>query len=319
MGVSGLGFIHPFDLERASRAWKIVERELGETARILSYSWEDQPLTPAELLEVHTADYVARMRSPANLAKVLEIPIAWIPQIILDRLLTNGILVAARGTIVATRAALESGLAINFSGGFHHARADAGEGYCLVADAALAVMRMRAEDLLGPDDLVAYVDADAHLGNGLGHIFEFDQRFKIYDQYNYEQYPCVADPLYGYEEFGDVLAKERVDVAVPLMNNTGDLAYLQNLRTLLPSFLDRIAEQGKIGLAIYNAGTDVLVNDPQGNLSVTEDGVLERDMFVLQELRTRGIATVLLPSGGYTNASHRVLARTAIEAAKKFG
>jgi uncharacterized Fe-S cluster-containing radical SAM superfamily protein len=39
-------------------------------------------------------------------------------------------------------------------------------------------------------------------------------------------------------------------------------------------------------------------------LLVTQDAVLERDLFVINELRNRNIPTVMVPSGGYTNESH---------------
>jgi histone deacetylase 11 len=45
-------------------------------------------------------------------------------------------------------------------------------------------------------------------------------------------------------------------------------------------------------------------------LLVTQDAVLERDLFVINELRNRNIPTVMVPSGGYTNESHVLIAKT---------
>jgi len=74
----------------------------------------------------------------------------------------------------------------------------------------------------------------------------------------------------------------------------------------------------KVGLAVYNAGTDVLVVDKQGGLGLSCGGAVQRDIFVLRELRSRGIPTLMLPSGGYSDDSHRALGGRVIEAIREF-
>ena len=76
----------------------------------------------------------------------------------------------------------------------------------------------------------------------------------------------------------------------------------------LPVFLDSIGQRQPIGLGIYNAGTDVYEDDPLGRLNLSAQAVLERDLFVVQELRRRCIPTVMLLSGGYTRISYRLVA-----------
>lgn len=61
-------------------------------------------------------------------------------------------------------------------------------------------------------------------------------------------------------------------------------------------------------MVIYNAGTDVVTNDDLGLMSLTERDVLERDQFVFLETRRLNLPTVMLLSGGYTDASHRLIA-----------
>jgi len=53
-------------------------------------------------------------------------------------------------------------------------------------------------------------------------------------------------------------------------------------------------------LAIYNAGTDIVVGDPLGRLAVNPDRVAARDRFALDTLAKQGIATLIVTSGGYT-------------------
>jgi len=80
-------------------------------------------------------------------------------------------------------------------------------------------------------------------------------------------------------------------------------AYLARLK-------DSVARNAKIGLAIYNAGTDIYTGDTLGGLSVSADGVLRRDQFVIRELVNHGIPTVMLLSGGYRSESYRLVANS---------
>lgn len=201
------------------------------------------------------------------------------------------------GTILAAREALQCGLAVNLSGGYHHARPDGGEGFSVYADVALAVADLRATGALKDDDRIACVDCDAHQGNGVCRCFTHDSRVFIYDQFNSEIFP-----------WRDAKARRRVDCLVPLYTNCHGADYLDALRKKLPPFLDAFARSGRIGLAVFNAGTDIVAGDPLGRMNVSEANVLERDQFVIDQLTQRAIATVVLPSGGYTRESFRLIA-----------
>jgi histone deacetylase 11 len=73
------------------------------------------------------------------------------------------------GTILAARESLRHGLAINLGGGFHHAKPAGGEGFCIYSDIGIAVASLRADGLLDVSSRVAYIDTDAHQGNGVCH------------------------------------------------------------------------------------------------------------------------------------------------------
>jgi histone deacetylase 11 len=206
------------------------------------------------------------------------------------------------GTIVAARQSLECGLAVNLGGGFHHAKPDGGEGFCIYSDIALAIHALRSEELLSAEARVVYIDLDAHQGNGVCHAFMHDARVFIFDMYNSTIYPSY-----------DLEAQERIDCGVRLTSNCSEGEYLRELHGRLPGFLDSATRSPGVGLAIYNAGTDVLADDPLGQLCLSAEGVLKRDLFVIEQLRRRGIPTLMLPSGGYTEASHRLIAETVVE------
>ena len=79
-----------------------------------------------------------------------------------------------------------------------------------------------------------------------------------------------------------------------------------------------MSRSSPVGFAVYNAGTDVYREDQLGGLSLSESAVLERDRFVIDELRGRKIPTLVLASGGYHNASYKLIASTAIYIVTQF-
>jgi histone deacetylase 11 len=86
---------------------------------------------------------------------------------------------------------------------------------------------------------------------------------------------------------------------------------LRLLRNRLPQFLDRWSEKPR--LCIYNAGTDPYVHDRLGGLCLSDADILERDLFVFEELATRKIPAVMLLSGGYSKESYKLVAATVSE------
>ena len=102
--------------------------------------------------------------------------------------------------------------------------------------------------------------------------------------------------------------QNRIDCAVPLPADCTGTEYLRLLERSLPGFLDSLGRNGRIGLAIYNAGTDVFEGDPLGDLRVSAADMLKRDLYVIETLRARSIPVVMLLSGGYTRESYRLVA-----------
>ncbi len=77
---------------------------------------EPQPATDADVLRVHTSDYVYKLKNDklsATERMLLELPYS--PQLVESFWLHAG------GTILAGRGALDKGVGVNLGGGFHHA------------------------------------------------------------------------------------------------------------------------------------------------------------------------------------------------------
>lgn len=213
----------------------------------------------------------------------------------LETRILNPMRLATTGTIIAAQMAIENGAAINFSGGYHHASKDQGGGFCIYSDIAIAIAVLRKSKKLNSSDQIVIIDVDAHQGNGLERIFRKDTNVYIFDMYNKEIYPM------------DMWAKKGIQCDIPLRSGASDQEYLSKLSDNLPHFLQRI---DKPKIAFYNAGTDIHSRDPLGGLSVSREGVLKRDKFVLEALTKRRIPWVMVPSGGYTSVSYILLADT---------
>jgi histone deacetylase 11 len=301
IGFFGLERLHPFDSRKYGRAWKCLRRRFGAVLRQI-WVRPPRPVRREELLTVHQQDYLNRLRQPKYAASALEVPqLRYAPSWLIDWCVLRPMRWATMGTVVAARECLRHGFVVNLGGGYHHAKPGGGEGFCIYSDIALAIHFLRHEGLLAADDRVAYVDLDAHQGNGVCHAFMRDNRVFIFDMYNAAIYPAY-----------DAAARERIDCDVGFAGRCHETDYLRKLQDRLPGFLDSIMQQRRVALAIYNAGTDVVRGDPLGGLKLSADAILQRDMFVAQELRKRGLPAMMLLSGGYTPVSYKLVADSVI-------
>jgi histone deacetylase 11 len=303
LGFPGAQRLHPFDLRKYARAWQVLRKSLGDRLKQLHVK-VDAPVTDAELALVHASDYLRSLRQSGVVAQAIEVPaMRRAPWWLLDRFVLQPMRWATAGTIAAGRAALECGLAFNLGGGFHHAKPDTGEGFSIYNDIAVMIRVLQRDGLLAANSRIAYIDLDAHLGNGVAWCFLDDTRLFHFDMHNGQIYPSY-----------DSIAKQRIDCLIPVSPIWSGHEYLDTLRGRLPPFLDSVSRSASVGLAIYNAGTDVLDNDPLGGLNLSLDDVLTRDLFVIETLRERNLPTVILTSGGYTSFSYEAIARSVLAA-----
>jgi histone deacetylase 11 len=98
---------------------------------------------------------------------------------------------ATGGTILACRLALEHGVAINLSGGYHHAAAGWGGGFCVYADVPLAAKILHDAGKLAK---ILVVDLDAHQGNGTASVFQDWPWAAILDLYEEALFPSRKEP-----------------------------------------------------------------------------------------------------------------------------
>ena len=282
----GLQHLHPFDSVKYRRIhdW-LIRQGLRKPQDFVS----PRPCSRADLLRVHTQDYLHSLRKRAELARILEVGLlAFCPSCLARWRVLLPMRWACGGTMLACRLAREHGLAINLGGGFHHASRDKGGGFCVYADAPMALAILKDE---GRITSALVVDTDAHQGNGTADAIRPWTWAHILDFFEEDIFPWP---------------KVHETIAVPLRSRLCGTDYLEILREYLPEALDRF----KPDLIVYNAGSDVLTTDPLASLRLSVQEMSERDLFVITETRTRNIPIAMVLSGGYGPHSWEAHARS---------
>lgn len=253
--------------------YRLVRRRLLESGVVEEGDFVvPDPASDGDLARVHGAEYLRKIReddlSPRE-RYLLEVPFT--PELVKASRICCG------GTLLTARLALRDGVAVHLGGGFHHAFADHGEGFCLLNDVAVAAAALLAE---GAVDGVLVVDLDVHQGNGTAAIFAREPRVHTLSMHQDRNYPALKPPS---------------DVDLGLPDGIGDEEYLSILESTLP----RAMARAEPGLAFYLAGADPYREDQLGGLGLTLDGLRRRDAFVLGALGDAGVPVAVTLAGGY--------------------
>ena len=266
---------HPFPMSK----YPLLKAQLLAEKIIASSDLVEPPALDVRSLElVHTREYLQKLSSSTlSAAEVRRLGLPW------SEALWQRSLLAASGTLTAARAALRDGLAANLAGGTHHAFADHAEGFCVLNDVALALSVLRREATIRRGIVI---DLDVHQGNGTAAIFEHVEEVYTFSMHGERNYPT---------------AKMRSNLDVPLRDGIGDDEYLAQLAAHLPQALDLFAPE----IAFYLAGVDVVAGDRYGRLALSESGLAQRDQFVVDAVRDRGIPLVIVLAGGYAATRER--------------
>lgn len=160
----------------------------------------------------------------------------------------------AGGSLAAARLVSREGFpaAFNISGGMHHAITARAAGFCYVNDPVLAIRRLAREG-----KRVAYVDIDAHHGDGVQWaFFETDQVLTI----SLHQHPATLFPGTGYQEEMGRGAGKGFSVNLPLWIDTDDDVFIESFEEVVPPPAHRL----RPGLRGDPAGGGHLHDRPPG-------------------------------------------------------
>jgi acetoin utilization deacetylase AcuC-like enzyme len=244
-----------------------------------------EPISRDQLLKAHTVDYVDGVLS-ATLSpqEVRRIGFPLSPRVIRRAQLATG------GTLVAARLALEYGLACNSAGGSHHAMAGNGAGFCVFNDVAVAASNLLVEN---PALKIMVVDLDVHHGDGTASIFTNEPRVFTFSVHCDDNWP---------------LLKPASDFDLGAGKGMDDAGYLEQVKGTLPRLLDEFAPD----LVFYVAGVDPHQDDRLGKLNLTDEGLMARERFVVDQVRSRQIALATVLGGGYSTDIDALAARHAL-------
>jgi acetoin utilization deacetylase AcuC-like enzyme len=251
----------------------IAETLLRENLATKDDFLQPGPASDADLLRVHTLPWVEKVKtgalSPSEIMK-LEIPHS--PELV------QAVYLATGGSILAGQRALHDGFACNLSGGFHHAHANHGEGFCAIHDIAVAIRRLQHDKAI---ERAIVVDTDVHHGNGTAAIFANDPTVFTLSIHQENNYPAYKPP-------------STLDLDMP--DRADDDEYLDTLIPAVQESLDDFQPQ----VLFYLGGADPFCEDQLGGLSLTKKGLFERDRRVFEEARRRKIPVATALAGGYS-------------------
>jgi acetoin utilization deacetylase AcuC-like enzyme len=247
---------------------RLLADGLAEPADFLA----PDPASDEDVLRVHSQEYIRKLKSgtlsPEEIAR-LEIPYS--------KELMRAAWLAAGGSILAGRHALRDAWAANIGGGFHHAYADHGEGFCVLHDVAIAIRCLQFD---GSIERAMVVDTDVHQGNGTAGIFGGDRAVFTLSIHQERNYPYPKPP-------------STIDVNLP--DRVGDEDYLAMLEKHLHRAFLEFAPQ----ILFYVAGADPYREDQLGGLALTMDGLSMRDALVFDYAKRNRVPTAMTLAGGY--------------------
>jgi acetoin utilization deacetylase AcuC-like enzyme len=250
----------------------IYEMLLRENIAIKNDFLIPNPASDEDLLRVHTPDWVRKLKTGTLTASdVMKLEVPYSPELV------EAVWLAAGGTILAGQSALRDGFASNLSGGFHHAYPGHGEGFCAIHDVAVAIRKLQAD---GAVKKAMVVDTDAHHGNGTAAIFRNDPTVFTISIHQENNYPAHKPP-----SSIDLNMDDRAD----------DDEYLGALIPAIQKAFDKFQPE----ILFYVGGADPYCEDQLGGLSLTKEGLKERDRKVFEEARCRKIPVATVLAGGY--------------------
>ncbi|MBD3343989.1 MAG: hypothetical protein GF401_02890 [Chitinivibrionales bacterium] len=132
ISVLGIENFHPFDTKKYTRIYRRLKKEMKLCSKQFD---EPRMVTTKELQLIHSEEYLESLRRSKVVARITGIPaLRFLPPFVLRGGMLKPKLRATGGTILGTELAMRYGWAINLSGGYHHAKAEKGEGFCVYAE-----------------------------------------------------------------------------------------------------------------------------------------------------------------------------------------
>jgi len=257
---------HKFPIKKFGELAKyLIEKE------VVSKFYEPNPCSIETLKEAHSEKYILEIKNKSLSEK--DIKKIGFP---LNDSVVRRSFVATGGTVLASKLAINYGIACNTAGGSHHANFDGGAGYCVFNDVAVAAKYLLNRGLA---NRILIVDLDVHQGNGNSDIFKDNKNVFTFSMHSKSNYPAK---------------KSLSDLDVELKDNMEDKEYLDILKFNLLNLNDE-----NFDFIFYIAGVDIHHNDRLGKLKITDQGISLRDKIVIDNFFSKRIPICGVLGGGY--------------------
>jgi acetoin utilization protein AcuC len=181
----------------------------------------------------------------------------------------------------------EVDIAFNISGGLHHAMVSRASGFCYINDPVIAIM-----SLLKKGKRVAYIDIDAHHGDGVQEAFYATDKVLTVSLH---ETGMMLFPGTGFEdEIGKGKGKGH-SVNVPLPPYSDDELFVHAFNEIVPPLIEKFRPD----VVVSQLGVDSFYSDPLTHLNYTNNGFCE----VVKKIKEISPRWVALGGGGYDVAN----------------
>ena len=247
--------------------------------KIVSKFYKPYPCSEETLKRAHSENYIKQIKNKTlDKISVKKIGFPLVESVVKRSFIATG------GTVLASKLAMNYGLACNTAGGSHHANFESGAGYCVFNDVAVAAKYLLDRNLAKK---ILILDLDVHQGNGNSDIFKNNKNVFTFSMHSKTNYPSK---------------KSISDLDVELNDNMEDHDYLEILKYYLVKL-----NQEKFDFVFYIAGVDIHFNDRLGKLKISDDGVRKRDEIVTENFFSRSIPLCGVLGGGYNKDFNKLV------------
>lgn len=250
-----------------------------------------RPATYEQLLRAHSAEYIAAVIAAGANPQRAELGFGLGTS---DNPVFIGMHEASArvsgATLMAANAVWngEAKHAVNLAGGLHHAQRASASGFCIYNDIAIAIYDLLEQGA----QRVAYIDIDAHHGDGVANIFYDDPRVLTISLH---ESPSTLFPGTGWpsETGGTNAPGSCVNIALPA--GTGDQGWLRAFVSVVPQVIDVFSPE----IIFSQNGADSHIHDPLTHLALSVDGQRYAYELIHQLAHRHGGKLVAVGGGGY--------------------
>ena len=269
-----IGDDHKFPINKFSELANYLVKK-----KIVKKFYQPYPCSEETLKRAHSEKYIKNVKNKTLDQKTIK----KIGFPLVDSVIKRS-LVATGGTVLASKLAINFGVACNTAGGSHHANFEGGAGYCVFNDVAVAAQYLLDRGLAGK---ILIIDLDVHQGNGNADIFRENKNVFTFSIHSKSNYPAK---------------KSLSNLDVELDDNLEDTQYIK----ILKFYLNQL-NQESFDYVFYIAGVDIHFNDRLGKLNISDEGINLRDELVTENFFSKGVPLCGVLGGGYNKDFNKLV------------